>query len=261
MEYGIISKEFYIGRYLYLTAELRRLPKIEFTRIGDYDAVSFLETDTKTGAVKRRRITASNPQWASYSSVAEKRAKLKEQLVKTKANWKRDYRGNLKDIASSYELTRARDDERYTSGFWESLQEGQNTYPKDRIVPHDCVQMRSLFEADVAEIFDELGLDYKYEVCLTLGNKDVFPDFAINVPEYNRCIFIEAMGMLSNLGYVNKNAYKLDKYVNGGLYPNRDFAVISGDYDYRPDHDTIRRIIGVMLDALARQYLVKKSGC
>lgn len=260
MEFGLISKEFYIGRYLYLTAELRKLPKIEFTRIGDYDAVSFFVTDTKTGAVKRRRITASNPKWAEYSSIAAKRSKLKTQLNKTLACWKKEYRGNLKDIASSYEIIRHKN-ETYTSAFWESLKEDSNPYSKDKIVPHDCIQMRSLFEADVAEILDELGLDVKYEVCLVFGNKKVYPDFAINLPEYDRCIFIEAMGMLGSMGYVNSNSYKLDKYVNGGLYPNRDFAVISGDYDYRPDHDTIRRIIGVLLDAIARQYLVKKSSC
>ena len=49
MEKGIISKEFYIGRYIYLTTELRKLPNITFTRLDGYAAVSIVETDPVTG--------------------------------------------------------------------------------------------------------------------------------------------------------------------------------------------------------------------
>ena len=57
------------------------------------------------------------------------------------------------------------------------------------------------------------------------------------------------------------NAKKINAYFNGGLYPNRDIAFIAGDRNYRPDYITMKRIIGVMLDAMARQYVVRKDSC
>lgn len=259
MNKGIISPEFYIGRYIYLQEELSKLPRVTFNHLGSYEAVSIVIYDPQSRKDVRKRITERNPQWEQYRQIAEKRLKLEDQLRKTKASWKSEYRGSLEQIASEYTIIR-NDDELYSSDLFDSLVEDSNGFPKDKAVAHDCIQMRSLFETEVAEILDNLGIEYKYEAALNLGgNKPVFPDFSLNLPEYNRCAFIEVLGLLGNVGYVNYNSMKLDKYVNAGLYPNRDFALISGDYNYRPDHDTIKRIIGVLLDALARQYVVRKS--
>ena len=86
-------------------------------------------------------------------------------------------------------------------------------------------------------------------------DKQEIPDF----PEFNRCSFLEAIGGMGNLSYVQSNAEKFANYTNNGLYLNRDIIFITGDESYRPDEISAKRIIGVMLDALAKMYVFRKT--
>ena len=45
------------------------------------------------------------------------------------------------------------------------------------------------------------------------------------------------------------------KYINAGLYPNRDVTFIPGDYYYRPDTDSMRRIISTIAESFVQQYV------
>ena len=259
MNQGIISKEFYIGRYIYLTEQLARLPIAVFNRVCNYNGIAIWTIDKQTGKkVRVKRLTENNPEYSRYSEIALKRAHLEEQLKITLNNWSKDYRGNLTDIAAGYVIV-PNTDNVYSSAFWSRLNNNSNSYEQDRKVMHNSIMMRSQFEADVANILEELGIDYKYEVELLFNSKDrYYPDFSLNFPEYNRCGFLEALGGMDNFGYVGHNAKKLNTYFNAGLYPNRDIAFIAGDLNYRPDYATMKRIIGVMCDAFARQYVLKK---
>ena len=259
MEHGIISKEFFIGRYIYLTETLDRLPIVVFNRMGKYDGVAIWTIDKATGKkVRGKRLTERNLEYPKYSEIALQRAHLEEQLNITKDNWSKYYGGNLEKVAEGYVIVPNADNV-YNSEFWSKLNSNSNSYEQDRKVLHNGIMMRSQFEADVAIILEELGIDYKYEVGVLFNSKDwYYPDFGLHLPEYNRCSFLEALGGMDNFGYVGHNAKKLNAYFNGGLYPNRDIAFIAGDYNYRPDYETMKRIIGVMLDSIARQHLMKK---
>ena len=233
MDNGIISKEFYVGRYLYLTRELERLPIVVFNRTGKYNVIALWSIDAVTGKKHRdRRIRESNPDYAMYKEIALKRLHLEDQLKKTVDNWAKDYGGNLADIASGYTIVPDKDNP-YNANFWDGLHDNSNSYENDRKIMHNGIMMRSQFEADVANILDELGIDYKYEVGLYFNNGGwYYPDFAMLFPEYNRCSFLETLGGMDNFGYVGHNAKKLNAYFNAGLYPNRDIALISGDLKY-----------------------------
>ena len=257
MDLGIISKEFYIARYIFLTNELERLPKVTFCHQGDEVIVSVTHIDPKTGKQSRRRLTKNNRDWEEYSAIAARRLKLKDSLKKLLASWQKDYEGSLEYEASHYVL-RPNVDNPFNSQFYERLKPDSNPKEKDRKVMLNGTYMRSYFETDVAQLLDDLDIEYKYETCFRVGTEKVSPDMSMNFPEFNRCGFLEALGGLGNLGYVNKNSRKIANYINAGLYINRDVAFISSDGDYRPDHQTMRRIIGVMTDSLAKQYLFKK---
>lgn len=256
---AIICKEFYIGKYIYLTTQLEELPEAVFNRMGKYRCIALYTPNPETGKKKRSRITKKNPEYSKYKAIAIRRLHLKKLLKITIANWEKDYRGDLEDIASHYKII-PNTDCVFNSEFYSRLKNNSNTYENNHKVMHEGIVMRSQFEAETATVLDELGIDYKYEVELRFQSGGRFyPDFGLDFSEYNRCGFLEALGGLDNFQYVSNNAKKFDAYFNAGLYPNRDIAFIAGDKNYRPDHETMKRIIGVMADALARQYVVRKD--
>ena len=122
--------------------------------------------------------------------------------------------------------------------------------------------MRSVFETDVAQALEDMGIEYKYEVELNLGEfGKVNPDMALNFPEFNRCGFIEVNGRMDESEYISKTGKILIKYSNAGLYINRDIQFISGDYFYRPEPREIKKMISVICDSMAAQYVLKKNDC
>lgn len=255
MGIDIISREFYVGRYIYLTKMLEELPKTSFTVNNGEEYIEL----QKTGDGKRRRISEKNRDWDKYCEDAVRRLAYEKQLRILEANWSLGHKGSLKNLASHY-VIRPNTDNVFNSDLWNALK--NNDCPSDhgRQVYHNGIIMRSQFEADAAQILDDLGLEYKYDVCLnSVSQGRLYPDIAIHLPEYNRCGFIELLGLLTSMNYVSSNAEKFEKYINIGLYPNRDIAFVSADRDYRPDHDTILRIIGVILDAIARQHVILKN--
>ncbi|MBR1796702.1 MAG: hypothetical protein IJ757_01615 [Clostridiales bacterium] len=258
MEFGFIPKVFYIGRYLYLTRKLDSLPTIRFSTNGEYQVISITGIDTKTGTKVRKRIASRNKDYEKYKWYAQERQLIEEQLRILLSNWKSEYKGDLKSLAREYELVPDTQSV-FNTDYWNRLSTGDCNYQNTTPVFHNGILMRSQFEADVAQVIDELGIRYKYDVKLIFPNKAMFPDFALDLPEYNRCSFIETMGGMDNFRNQTRNAEKLNSYFNVGLYPNIDLGLICGDYIYRPDHDTIKKILGVMLDALGRRYVIKKS--
>ena len=254
MEKGIFVKEFYIGRYIYLVNELRKLPRVSFVRLGKYNGVSFYTDDGK-----KRRITEKNREWEKYRSVAERRRRLKDRLSKLMKDWESEYSGSLHELAKQYTLC-PNSKNRYNSVFWESLGSCENECEVDRTFIYDGIVMRSQYETEVAAILDELGIEYKYESRLDLGNQGVvYPDMSCNFPEFNRCGFIEVLGAMDSFSYVQKNTKKFSKYSNSGIYINRDIVFVPGDYYYRPDEELIRKMIAVLVDSFAKMYVIRKS--
>lgn len=257
MDNGSISIEFYAGRYIYLSQQLADLPKIRFGGRGHDNAITVYMQDSDTGKTVRRRINQASPQWGKYYDAALRREALKDQLNKLLINWREDHKGSLPKIASDYKIIR-RQNNRYDSSLWSEFRNNDCDVPNDYPEYYKDFVMRSQLEVEVAKVLDSLGLEYKYEVSLMLGGGETInPDMSVNFPEYDRCGFVEALGGLDNMKYVSHNAWKLKLYINAGLYPNRDVALISADRKYFPDRELIRRAIGVMLSAIAAQYVMR----
>ena len=257
MNNGSISREFYIGRYIYLQKSLSNLADVHLGGRGDELTVTIYECDAITGKIRRRRISDKNPEWQRFYKIGLLRDELTEQLKLIMAGWKNDYRGSLRDASSHYALI-PNTESIYDSSLWNSLRSNDCDQPNDYPIQYKNFIMRSFFEVEVARVLDTIGIDYKYEVKLSIGGgKFMYPDMAVNFPEYNRCGFVEAMGGFDSLKYTTKNTLKLKDYINSGLYPNRDIAIISADRYNRPDPEIIRRTIGTMLSSIAAQYVIR----
>ncbi len=259
MNKGTISVEFYVGRYIYLSELLSTIPDVRFGGRGSRESISVYTVNNKTGQRDRLRITNTSPKWDHYYELAVRRERVKEQLNLLLSSWSEDYKGSLAKISSEYIII-PNDVNRYDCDCWNLFKSNdcdvQNKYP----VRYKDFVMRSYFEVEVAKVLDSLGIDYKYEVRLPIGGGDeISPDMAVNLPEYNRCGFVEALGGLDSLKYVSHNTWKLKGYINCGLYPNRDVALVSADSKVVPTRDMIKRMIGTMLSYIASQYVMKKS--
>jgi len=204
------------------------------------------------------RITEKNSKWSEYRVIVLTRKKLNEQLSKLLASWKEIYSGSLKEKASEYYLKKNTDNY-LNSRLWYGFKNDSNTKSKKREVIYNGIIMRSQFEADSALVLDELGIDYKYEVALACGYKTYYPDISLHLPEYNRCGFLETMGMMESNSYKTHNARKINDYFDLGIYPNRDIAYVSADDKYRPDIVIIKMAIAIVISSIAKQYVVKKS--
>ncbi len=241
--------EFYIGRFKYLKEELDTLPNVKFIRLRNRQAVS-----VKNPGEPEHRYSQGNKNWKYYESIAQRRAVLIDQMNKLIELWNSNHSGSLENLSDNY-VIRPNTDNPYDSRFWESLKNNANTYPNDNPVKHNGLNMRSVFEADTAQILEDLGIQYKYDVLIG----DLSPDFSLLFSEYNRCAFIEAMGALDNPQYNLKNRKKYWKYPESGLYFNRDVLIIPADSKYRPDSQLITKMITVICDSLACQYVFRKT--
>ena len=76
MHYGCIGQEFYIGRYLYLSKELERLPNITFGSRTGLTIIRLVIVDPASGKKKYKRISPKNPKWEAYKKLASVKARL-----------------------------------------------------------------------------------------------------------------------------------------------------------------------------------------
>ena len=84
MEYRDRPREFFIGRYIYLSERLNSLPTAYLTHRGNATEVTYYYDDPSTGERKRRRISAKNPEWDKWLAIANERKSLAQQLKNLK---------------------------------------------------------------------------------------------------------------------------------------------------------------------------------
>jgi len=94
--------------------------------------------------------------------------------------------------------------------------------------------VRSKSEKIIADKLNELGIPYKYEHPLLLpGNIRIHPDFtALNV-RLRKEFYIEHLGKMDSLSYVNDNIQRIEKYEKAGYYPG-DTLILLHETSLRP---------------------------
>lgn len=76
---------------------------------------------------------------------------------------------------------------------------------------------RSKSEMLVAQLLDQLGLEYKYEPVILFKGEERWPDFAVYCPETGRYFFIEHLGMMDRMKYRMENLEKMALYEEFGI--------------------------------------------
>lgn len=123
---------------------------------------------------------------------------------------------------------------------WNECKNSENPMVNNGNYCHKGIIMRSRTEVLIAEILDELGLQYKYEPAIRFGEEVFYPDFLVYLPCLKRCLIIEFFGMSDEQNYIYKTLGKLTVYSNNGLLLNHDVlglygtrnVMVSSDYIY-----------------------------
>ena len=86
--------------------------------------------------------------------------------------------------------------------------------------------VRSKSELMLADMFNDLGIPYRYECALRFKNgKTVFPDFTLLKKSTREEIYLEHLGMMDEEEYLNHNLYKIEEYRKNGIYLGKNLIL------------------------------------
>ena len=111
------------------------------------------------------------------------------------------------------------------SKFFNSLKHDSNPYyPEHKTCYYNGTYYRSAAEADIARLYTEQGIPFKYEPEIWLnGMKNpIYTDFVILIEELDLCKFHEHFGLKNSADYSRKTATTYNNYSGAGLLPELD---------------------------------------
>ncbi len=108
------------------------------------------------------------------------------------------------------------------------------------------IKMRSKSEVLISNILDELGIPYLYEKPLRLpDNRKVGPDFTLLDMRNRQEVYLEHLGMLDNMDYMQKNIRKIGEYEDAGIYRGTRLLIT---YETKNKQFNVKRIKGMLAE-------------
>ncbi len=139
---------------------------------------------------------------------------------------------------------------------WNNLRQSANSIPITTDYSFNGIPMRSRFEMLVAGILDELNLQFKYEIGITVKGETIYPDFTVYLPEVGMCFIIECLGKVDESDYIFRNTNKLSAYYYAGFVPDIDLLIFCGRKNYLPDTIFMRNQIVRMINGIMDESIV-----
>lgn len=169
-----------------------------------------------------------------------------------------DRKNNLKSILSGYpdvpELNIRKVRSCYDKSFWENIRLRADIEEVNYNYEYNGIRMCSRTEVVIAQNLDALGLQFKYEPLLIIGDEFYYPDFIVYLPELHRCFFIEFLGRLDDKKYCVKNGLKIGDYLYGGMIVDKDLLLLCGTKLRMPTSEEIAAGISSVIGNLCRDY-------
>ena len=144
----------------------------------------------------------------------------------------------------------------YNKEYWDNIIVRAQMETKSDGYEYRGMKMDSRAEMIVAQTLDEMGLQYKYEPMLIIGDEVYYPDFIVYLPEFGRCFFIEFMGRLDSDKYISRNEFKLMDYLNDGMVLNRDLLIFCGYESSMITADEMAADIVALIEKYCRIYSI-----
>ena len=137
-----------------------------------------------------------------------------------------------------------------TKDFFDSLIPCSNPKPILHPNPYKGITFRSKSEREIAEILDELGIEYKYEPAIPVNDYEIYADFVCFIRELGIGFIIEHCGLMDSAGYIDKTIRSFRDYVSLGLLPSVDVLFTYEKNATPPTSAYFRTQINRLLDTL-----------
>lgn len=233
-----LSNEYLNIRFNYCNKRLASLPRI-FCGVHRGEAVLRIRQRTKDGRYMVKEIQTTSKKTDTLNEIDLLRKRLTEEITALKHTKGVDPR-----ISSGMRVAKSNN---MNGAFFKSLVAESNSRAIKNKYCHKGIQMRSRAELLVAEVLDELNLQYKYEPAIEFNGNVYNPDFIVYIEAIDSCFIIEVLGMTDSLDYWYKNANKFADYASAGLLINDDLLLIAGTESHIPDTDDIyNSIVGMI---------------
>lgn len=244
-------ESYQILRLLSLKAELAELPNVRVGTLRGRTVVRRYYKNSK-GNVVFKSSFADTPAGQKICQTAVRREEIETEIK----NIENQLGKHIADMLErcKFKLCKSILNE----SLWNSLGNDENPQPKTSDYHHNGIQMRSRTEVLVAEILDELGLEYKYEPKIQFGNEVFHPDFLVYIRSLKRCLIIEFFGMSEDESYLYKNVHKVSVYANCGLIMNRDVIGLFGSKDSLVSNEFIYNCVVMTINLLASEVVQLK---
>ena len=100
-------------------------------------------------------------------------------------------------------------------------------HPEEKVYPTQKDEMvRSKSEVMLADMYNELGIPYRYEAELCMGSgKKKYPDFTLLKVDTREIIYHEHLGLMDDEKYRKMNLMKLEEYRRNGIFFGKNLIV------------------------------------
>ena len=239
---ALLPPEVLQARLSLINKELNSIPRLT---LGKHRGVSIVRENRYEGGIRIiNEYSVSSPQGRELMPILKRRSdllslkKVLDQLV----------------VPSSSSIDLRMINTPFDKAFWDHLRSGGVEGYAEGRYEHNGRKLRSRGEVVIAQVLDSLGLEYKYEPTIHIGEYRYNPDFAVYLPEFERCFFIEFLGMLDKYDYVAKNSSKIYSYMSSGMVINRDLLLFYGTLNSMPSVEDIVEDIIALISKWCRMY-------
>lgn len=241
----ISSYNFLALKLNHLVSILENIPKVFKVERKHRDkyVLCYRYTD-KNG--KRHEYSACTPMGQKMEHIFNMRASAETDLLKWKSVWKNTFLAPVPalDLPAMHRISRSI----ITKEFYDSLIPCQNPKPIIRPNPYKGIVFRSKSEREIAEILDELGIEYKYEPSIPVNNYEIYGDFVCFIRELGFGFIIEHCGMMDSPAYVDKTIRTFRDYNSLGFLPGVNILYTYERNDCPPPLNYFRAQISALLD-------------
>ena len=200
---------------------------------------------------------------AELARLADERRRLTEELQILKSAWYAVYREPVPEMIQPHPVKRVfvgygGQLVKLDRKFYEDLQPESNPmFLEYKKYFYNGVYYRSKAEREIAKIYTNLGIEFKYEpaVLLNASNTETYTDFVGWDSITESCFFHEHMGMKSLADYAHKAVLAMSDYTSAGILPGVDIIYTFEDADYNFDPElTIMQLSLLIQNRLRNTY-------
>lgn len=243
--------QWYVARISYLESVLNAIPVI---RTGKARGITVLRVYHRENKNKYKEVSPKSKHWNQTYKAFSQREIIQEQIHTLKSEIKSYYHTTYAKERVHWEIM-PNQNNKLNNEFFNQLKDEECSFEKTTKYEFDGHTFRSRFEMSIASTISNFHINYKYDAGVHLNTQKDYPDFTLSFPEFNRCVFLEAMGALNIPKYIEKNSAKLQEYSFAGYIMGSDWFITGATEHIMPNPMEIETLIIHIVSLLCAKYM------